>query len=848
MRKLLSGLNFSHQQAKASNRPEFEQSMIRVVVAVFLFSYYLIFNYTGDAGGDQQMDLIIELAIAYGLSSLLLHSVVLINLQKPWVHYRRISGMLMDNGFLTAALITTGEIAVPLFAIYLWVAFGNGFRFGIPYLVGSAILALCGFIAVYLLSSFWQTNFPMWISMLISLVILPPYIAVLLYREQKAKQRAEKANKAKSEFLAQVTHELRTPLNAIIGLSELLISLKLKREAANYAGRILDSGQHLLKTINDILDTSKLESDGLTLEEAPFDLHHIVNSCVESFRLEARKKNLSLIVHFDLNLQYQLIGDPHRVRQILTNILGNAIKFTESGYIHIKIQCRKNDGQRQQVSFLIADTGIGMDRATIDRIFKPFAQGDVSTTRKYGGTGLGVSISKRLIDQMEGTLSVKSTLNKGSVFKINLPFTLDGQDQQNNKLADTYWLVFSPNPIGSNLQTRFEQWGLSYRLESDLPRVTQFLREQRTEDQRIDGALMINPDQFDQHALKALLRQFTDMDYASPASLIEIAEKPTIKRFHEFERYYLFNPQNPINYVHLFNAIHSSALSNSDTDNAVEQHHSKPIYQNLAILVAEDHETNATVLRAMLNNVGLHPTIVSDGEQLLQQLKTQKWDLIISDLCMPKIDGIDAFQIYQAETSPDDIPPFILLTANIDETTRERVAQVGIKHYLTKPIKSAALFDCIANTLERKAMPHSPTHSPQSEKTPVENQNKLVDTKAIESAFNLNASKAYQDNLYNSYVQDTRERLTGMQLAITEDNLQDFTHHAHALKGSSAYLGLIQMQTLADQSQHIDPSLWPDTARKAMQAFQTAWPATLQALDAYVASRNNLVSDSTTVR
>lgn len=827
------------------NRAEWEQSTIRIAVAIFLLGYSVLFNLikidapvTFESNG-------IFISSLFLFSSLILHGWTLVNLRPQYIHYRRIAGIAMDNGFLTVALITTGEIAGPLFAIYLWVAFSNGFRFGVRYLVGSALIALCGFIAVYALSPYWQANTPMWVGMLIALVILPPYIGLLLNREQKAKQRveeakqrAEEANQAKSQFLARVTHELRTPLNAVIGISELLTSIEMKRESKGYCKLIQDSGQHLLRIINDILDAAKLESNEMVFESVLFDLHNIVNSCVESFRLEAKKKGLSLGVSFDLDLPHKMVGDPHRIRQILVNIIGNAIKFTEAGHVSVTVGGKSITAQNQQVTFLISDTGIGMAQTTIDRIAEPFSQADASTTRKYGGTGLGMSISKHLINQMQGTLSVESSPGRGSAFTINIPFEINHTVEYSAEIQGARWLVLSTGQIEPRLQSHLDMWGVVYILEQDPHRAIALLHGQRVQDKHIDGLLIIQPKAFAQNALEKLIAELTSMDYTLPVSLIEISDGSIASPFHAFERYSLIDNPTSIDYTRLFNAIHSGTISLGADGNITPGHRIRKILKDINILVAEDYTTNANILQAMLNRVDLQPTIVRDGQRLLDELTTGQWDLAISDLCMPNIDGIEAFQLYRAMVSSENEVPFILLTANTDEATLQRASQAGIKHYLSKPVNLAGLFDCIENALKETASSGTLPAKLQPTITPTDRSVEIIDTNVAEQAFNLNPSAEYRQQIYTSYVQDTNQHLTAMQVALDGGNLEEFASHAHAIKGSSGYLGLNKMGDLARQGQELNPNTdWQPRAKELLEQTRETWPATLQALDAYLTSR-----------
>jgi two-component system sensor histidine kinase RpfC len=368
---------------------EHEQALIRVGFPLLFLAYLgLIRPEPGEARFLWDLGLALSLGfVAFAVG--ILASIAVHPAPSPT---RRMVGTLVDLGALSAGLSLIGELAAPWWWVYLWVTFGNAFRYGERYLYFSAVLSLVGFGTASLINPFWGAHLGLTLGLLAALIILPVYAAVLLRRLNAATSRAEEANRAKSDFLARMSHEIRTPLNGIIGLSELLGSCKLGAEEREYANAIHSSGHALLNLVEDVLDISKIEAGKVNIERAEFDLHALIGGTVRMFGPQAEAKSLRLASHIALNTPYRLSGDSLHLRQVLINLLGNAIKFTEQGSVELRCNPVRLQADRVLLRFQIIDTGIGIPPEVQPRVFEKFAQADESTTRRFGGTGLGTSI------------------------------------------------------------------------------------------------------------------------------------------------------------------------------------------------------------------------------------------------------------------------------------------------------------------------------------------------------------------------------------------------------------------------------------------------------------------------
>jgi two-component system, sensor histidine kinase RpfC len=404
--------------AARAPRHELEQAALRVGIAAVVLGYLVWYALRNNID-DARMTEVVCVAVAFTLFSAGL--IVRIFASGEDSVFRRILGMVADNGVTSYCLMRMDEGGAVILGVYLFVTFGNGFRYGRRYLHASQVLGLIGFALVLTFSPYWSQHVSIGVGYLVAMIVLPFYVGVLAERINEARKRADEANKAKGRFLANVSHEMRTPLNGVLAMADVLRETRLNDAQREIVDTLGTSAHLLLAQIEDVLDMAKIEAGRVQIEKRPFDLGSLLTSTIKVMLPQARYKGLDVRTEIAPDAARWFEGDAHHLRQVLLNLLSNAVKFTERGEILLKVVVVETQDAAARLRFEVKDTGIGIAPGKQAAIFEPFTQADDSITRLYGGTGLGTTIARQLVMLMGGEIGVQSALGVGSLFWFEMP-------------------------------------------------------------------------------------------------------------------------------------------------------------------------------------------------------------------------------------------------------------------------------------------------------------------------------------------------------------------------------------------------------------------------------------------
>ena len=742
---------------------------------------------------------------------------------------RRFVVLVTDLSITSYAIHANGRYGAAFYPFYLWIVFGNGFRFGIPYLHTASLVSVVCFGLVVWFTPYWHDMPILSVGLLCGLVLLPAYAGTLIRKLEKAKQEAEAASRAKSYFLASVSHELRTPLTAIIGLSAHLQDSDLPHDQRTMAGTIATAGRSLLSLINQLLDFARLGAKGITVTAKPFELIDMLVSVRELMKVGAGDKGVRIVLHVAPRTPLTINGDESHLRDILVNLVGNAVKFTETGTITISADADPIPAGGYKLRLAVADTGIGIDDEAQQHIFESFRQADNTIIDRFGGTGLGLAICKQVAELLGGEIGVHSKIGEGSTFwftaKVEAADEIDAARRPSDR---QFILLSSDTDLIAALRLRLYRYDIALLAESSIEEVRGLAHDVPV---GTASAVLVDERELARRSIEiedlrhmlgheimpVLLRDPDAQEDAGP--LLERTFISIVDQASSDEEF--------AGALGIGAAAGPQAMFRNPPEEITRPD------RTLNILVADDNVMNQKVFAMILGRAGHQVTVAGDGEAALDVMKDHAVDIVLMDVNMPVLNGIEATKLYRFTALGRKRIPIVGITADASVETSERCIEAGMDACISKPVETGPLLDLVSRLTdagEASAISSfdpsgvvTPLFRAEAPSTPAINWEKLRDLEEL-------GGPEFVADLLGQYVIDAENLIEAVAAAVEAGHLQGFRDGTHALRSSGANIGADKVAELCLHFQRIERSEFDAKGEQHLAALRTELNCVREAL------------------
>lgn len=837
-RKIGAYLRWACATLKARPDTEHETTANRMFFAAVVLIFLAVRTQMGSTASAQMFDTLLPIfAIYFVLSFGILLHIIHFPAENP---ARRVYSICHDVVMTCIAAYVCGEDSGFFYPLFMWAILGNGFRFGVKYLFIAMAVATVGFATLLTMVNFWSVHMALSISLVVGLVLLPTYVSRLIKKLNEAKQQAEQASKAKSMFLASISHELRTPLNAIISLGDIMGETKLDGEQKRMVRTIATAGRSLLQLINSILDLSRVESGQMPSKIERFDLFALVGRIRQVIDVQAQTKFLNLNVFIDHNVPRHVVANQRYLEEILTNLAANAVKFTDKGHVGIIIEALENKGEGNTlVRFAVKDTGLGIAAEAQARIFDSFTQADETIIDRFGGTGLGLALCKKFVEQMGGEIHVKSAPGEGSLFWFDIPIAAAEApsvvEEPESKQAGTQVLVSNtPSAVSSPddmmLAGSFEE----------------FAEQLKALTEKTAGPILVFAEQaLIEQELPTVATKIKRLAAGHNLSIVAIGDGVD-GGSESVTEYCISSTHWPLTteIVSLYRSI-AHALYESGHVSGLSNY--TPSGREFSVLVAEDNRTNQMVTRKILERAGHTVSIVDDGELAVSALTEQTFDVVLMDVNMPNMNGIEATKLYRFASLGQPHVPIIALTADATEDANQRCIEAGMDACATKPIEPAVLLQLIDDLVktDQQDQKHVSTMigSP-SVVAPAEERDNTdaeeLDHEKLSQLLNLGGAEFVRE-LIAQFTNDSAHILKQLSQSVAEEDVTSFREHTHSLRSAAANIGAKQIFAMCLDWRMIDRAELAKDGEDMLSSLKQAFDSVSLALDTF---EENLTDDT----